>query len=280
MTPILCSSGAYTWFDDTTDHQSILTYGPRIVADGVEIMVHHSFYPKLEQIANDLQQSCLSFPAVHADKHLGRGLGNAELARRAEAILQFEQNCWLGQRLGAHIITLHLWEHPESDRYLEINLAELPCLVDVAERYGMHLAVETIPCDTYNPLSNILQAIERDERIRVTLDTEFLMAAGQLDAVFDCWQLWEQERVCHVHIKDWSPDGQRYLQPRKGVIDFATFFAQLHAHHFSGCFSLEAAACSQGHVDVSALNTSIEYLRNTWMQIEHAVLTHEGFDRS
>ena len=115
---------------------------------------------------------------------------------------RLERNCRLAAALGATIVVLHLWELPVGDRRLEENLALLPACLDVAETFGLTLAVETIPCSVDSPLENVHRAIEADERCRVTLDTEFLALHGQLEAALADDVLWE--RVAHVHVKDYA----------------------------------------------------------------------------
>src|SRR5207247_1196936 len=140
------------------------------------------------------------------------------------------------------------WGWPDSDNHLERNLQPLSACLDVAERYDMRLAIETIPCLKHDPLSNVRRAVEQDGRVRVALDTEFLAWHEQLETVFEAGWLWEGQRVCHVHVKDYDgqaflADGRRrYLHPGDGRIDFASFFAQLQQRKFSGSISLEAPA--------------------------------------
>ena len=53
-----------------------------------------------------------------------------------------------------------------------------------------------------SPLENVRRALERDDRCRVTLDTEFLAHHAELDAALADDALWE--RVAHIHVKDYA----------------------------------------------------------------------------
>ena len=135
---------------------------------------------------DDLQG--LPIVTAHADKRTGATLSTDE-----PDIARFSLDCRIARELGAGLVVLHLWELPDGDRYLERNLDRLPALLDIAEEHGLTLAVETIPCTVGTPLDNVLRACERDPRCRVTLDTEFLAAHGQLDQAHDLGDL-----IAHV----------------------------------------------------------------------------------
>ncbi|MDQ6660906.1 MAG: TIM barrel protein, partial [Chloroflexota bacterium] len=102
----------------------------------------------------------------------------------------------------------------------------------------------------------------------VALDTEFLALHGQLEAVFTAKDIWQQNRVRHVHIKDFdhqsfASDGSRqYLHPGEGIIDFERFFQGLKQHGFDGSISLEASAIdTQGQVHIGRLQSSLQRIR-------------------
>jgi sugar phosphate isomerase/epimerase len=204
----------------------------------------------MARVEDDLGSAGLRFATAHSDKRIG-----AELLDNPQAALaQLRSNCRLAAALGATIVVLHLWELPVGDRRFEENLALLPACLDVAEAAGVTLAVETIPCSLGSPLENVRRAIERDERCRVTLDTEFLARHGQLGTALADDSLWE--RVVHLHVKDYAgslrdPDGtRRYLIPGEGNIDFEQVFATLRQRHYRGALTLEVSAVTHdGKVD-------------------------------
>lgn len=263
---LLCSTGAFSRFPDHTGYQAALTYGPHLDVDGFELMFYPHWYDELDQVASILSRSGLAFPAIHAEKNIGVLLGKDDLTQRQEGVRRLEANCRLGQQLGSEVLILHLWGWPELDDQLENNLALLEQCMDIAQRYNVLLALETIPCRKTDPLSNIHHAIKRDQRSQVALDTEFLALHHQLHVVFEQSWLW-QHRIRHVHIKDFggslSVDGKRrYLHPGEGSIDFKGFFLGLQQKHYTGNISLESPAIDEhGNVNLEKLHDSLAFLR-------------------
>ena len=265
---LLCSTGAFSRYPDYVDYSMVLHYGPQLDVDGFEVMFYDSWYDKIERIGNDLQASGLTFPAMHAEKSIGVYLGYATTEEREKGIRAFTENCRLAERLKTQVLILHLWNWPNLDDHLEYNLqALLPCL-DIAARHGVQLAVETIPGRHDTPLDNVRRVVEHDARCRVALDTEFLAQYNQLTEVFQRQWLWQDERVLHVHIKDYDGmpfvDGKRrYLHPGEGNIDFEQFFYELQQHGFDGNISLESPAIdAHGQVDIERLQQSLSSIRH------------------
>jgi len=113
---------------------------------------------------------------------------------------------------------------PHLDTYLEHNLRPLARCLDIAEQYGLELAIETIPCISSDPLSNVRRACKHDARSRIALDSEFLAIHDQLDDVFAASWLWQTGLVRYVHLKDYdgtpfSEGGRRYVHLGEGQID-------------------------------------------------------------
>jgi sugar phosphate isomerase/epimerase len=270
--PLLCSTGAFTRYPDYTDYRRIVEIGPRLAAGGLELMVFPNWLDQLDQIAADLSASGLSFPAMHAEKSVGGGLGSAEPAEVDAALTCLEANCRLGQALGARLLILHLWDLPGSDHHFERNLAALERCLPLVDEYGIGLAVETIPCSKGDPLSNLARALAHDDRCLAALDTEFLCFHNQLEESLAADWLWSGGRVRHLHLKDYDgrpsdDDGwRRYLHPGEGRLDFAAIFAGLARQGFAGNVCLEASAVGRdGGVDVKRLNESLARVRQ-WME--------------
>jgi sugar phosphate isomerase/epimerase len=249
-TPIrgLASTGLVNRFPDAAPPGAVLEWLPRLDVDGFELSIGRVW--DTAQVEHDFGEAGLRFATAHADKRIG-----AELLEDPHAALaELDRNCRLAAALGASIVVLHLWELPVGDRFLERNLALLPACLDVAEGTAVTLAVETIPCSIGSPLENVQRALDRDDRCRATVDTEFLARHGQLEAALAEDDLWE--RVVHVHIKDYAGslrDGsgaRRYLIPGEGEIDFAAFFAGLRRRQYEGSLTLEVSAVTtDGNVD-------------------------------
>jgi sugar phosphate isomerase/epimerase len=267
--PLLCSTGAFSRHPDFTDYQVILEVGPGLPVDGLEVMFYESWYKQVGPVASDLAASGLRLPVVHAEKSISNGLGRGDGAELEVAYDRLRVNCELAREIGARIVVLHLWGLPESDTMFERNLRALPECVGIAEEYGLQLAVETIPCVASDPLARVRQAVARDSRCMVALDTEFLALHGQLEAVFEQDWLWSEDRVVHVHVKDF--DGRmrdvnghrRYVEPGEGEIDFGRFFAALAAREYNGAVSLESPVIAQdGSIDIPRLRRTLFYVRD------------------
>ena len=240
----LASTGLVNRFPDAAPHEAIIEWLPQLDVDGFELGIGRVW--DLRRVEHDLGSAGLRFATAHADKRIG-----AELLEDPHAALaELERDCGLAAALGAQLIVLHLWELPIGDGRLEENVALLPACLDVADTSGLALAIETIPCSVGSPLENVHRALDRDDRCRVTLDTEFLARHGQLTAALEDDALWQ--RVAHVHVKDYADtlrdgDGRRrYLIPGEGTIDFDHVFDALRARGYEGALTLEVSAVDNG----------------------------------
>lgn len=265
---VLCSTGVFTRSSDPYSHEVILKYGQEFVADGFELIFYPRWYQDPKPIVQVLRSCKLPFPVLHIEKSIGDSFGSSDTDEREQGILRFEQNCFFAQQLEAQTVVLHLWGLPSSDFQLEHNLQPLARCLDLAEQYGLTLAIETIPCTYADPLSNIKRAIEHDPRACVALDTQFLAWHDQLETVFTAPWLWQAEKVCHVHLKDHegpfgSQNGRNYLHPGEGQINFRRFVQQLRARGFTGALSLEARAIdSANQVEIEHIQTSLQFVRH------------------
>jgi sugar phosphate isomerase/epimerase len=256
---ILVSTGVVTRDPDNTDHKTILDHAQKLGAAGYELHVHEAWYGHLDDVVEDLRGSALSFPAVHADKSIGAGLGSEGTDEADEALTTLEVNCRAAAAVGAQTLVLHLWEQPTSDESIERNLDRLPACLDTAEAYNLVLAVETIQGTVGTPLANIRLALEHDPRCRVALDTEFLGFHGQLEASIANDWLWADNRVRHVHLKDFDGrlrdgNGRRYLLPGEGTLELQGVLTGLVDREYTGAITLEASAVTpSGELDEARL---------------------------
>jgi sugar phosphate isomerase/epimerase len=252
---ILVSTGVVTQDPDHTDHKAILEHAPKLGAAAYELQIHAAWYGHLDDVVEDLRGSKLSFPAVHADKAIGSGLGSDEADEADEALATLEVNCRVAAAVGAKTLVLHLWEEPRSDEAIERNVDRLPACLDMAEAYNLVLAVETIQGTAGTPLANIRLAFARDPRCRVTLDSEFLGFHGQLETSIATDWLWLDNRVHHVHLKDFDgrmrdASGRRYLLPGEGDLELQGFLTGLTERGYKGAITLEANAITDaGQLD-------------------------------
>ena len=256
---VLLSTGAVTRDPVQTDHGEIVKHGPGLGLPGFELSLYAAWYGHLDEVVSALRESGLAFPIVHGDKSIGAGLGSEDGAELDDALEHLEVNCRAAAALNAKTLVLHLWERPAGDRQIERNVEQLPACLDMAEAYGITLAVETIPGDVGTPLANVRLALERDARCRVVLDTEFLGLFGQLDESIAADWLWSDGRVHHVHVKDF--DGRmcregrrRYLLPGEGGLDLQGFLTGISQRGYGGAFTIEATAVNdEGVLDEARL---------------------------
>jgi sugar phosphate isomerase/epimerase len=256
---VLCSTGVVTRGPDQTDHKAILEHGARLGSAALELALYEAWYGHLDEVVEDLKASELSFPVVHADKGIGAGLGSEDRDEADDALAHLEINCRAAAALGAHTLVLHLWERPDGDIAFERNLDRLEACLDTAGAYDVALAVETIPGMAGTALANIRLAVDRDPRCGVTLDTEFLGFHGQVAESIAADWLWADNRVRHVHLKDFDGrlrdgNGRRYLLPGEGSLDLKEFLGGLVERGYSGAITVEATARTpSGELDEARL---------------------------
>jgi sugar phosphate isomerase/epimerase len=265
---LLCSTGTFSRFPDLTDFRSISTYGPELPVDGFELMFYPDWATKIEQVATELHKTGLQFPAVHAEKGIGPALVSLQQEERVQGWKWMHASCQLGCMLGSNLLIFHLWGFPDFDERIEQNLQHLGDCITFAEKFGLELAVETVPCKMSDPVSNVRRAIKQDHRSLVALDTEFLAMHNQLDMAIEAEWLWQQNRVRHIHIKDYERDrystdnSRRYLHPGEGSINFPQVFEKLRHRDFAGNISLEASVVNRdGTRDMQQLKKSLFLLR-------------------
>ena len=209
-------------------------------------------------------------PVTHGEKSIGPDLVAEGGINRDRAFQRFDDNCRFTASIGGDRVVLHLWGLPDSDEKIDQQIADLPTLLDIADQHGVMLAVEAIPCVVHDPLSLVRRSMERDSRVRVALDTEFLGMHDQLDDTFRADWLWESGAVVHVHIKDFDgsivdPETgrRRYLHPGEGHVAFDRWFGGLRDRGYTHAVSLESPiARDDGSVDYASANGHLRRLRS------------------
>ena len=235
---ILCSTGAVTRHPTRADHR-LIADARDLPCAGFELSIYSSWIEDVEAVADGIAALGLPIETAHAEKSVGARLSEGDRG----AVDRLELSARLAARVGVRLLVLHLWELPLGDRYLERNLELLPACADVAERAGLTLGIETIPCSVGSPLTNVTRAIEREPRCVAVLDTEFLAFRGELDTAPDAGL-----PVGHVHVKDFGGEIRhgdprtRYLLPGEGTLDLDAFLDRLRASGYEGTVTLEASA--------------------------------------
>src|ERR1043165_9692450 len=90
---VLCSTGAFSRDPDRSDHHAILEYRPDLDVDGFEVIFYSDWYRNAERVAQDLRESGLRFPAVHAEKSIGPLLGGATREEYRQGLQNLARKC-------------------------------------------------------------------------------------------------------------------------------------------------------------------------------------------
>ena len=287
------STGSLARYPNGGDPVVIAGYLSDIEADAVEVLFYRGFHEDLERAARAFRGCGRPIRVVHAEKNLGTAFGSPDPAQVADGQRRFLEALWLAQQVGAQLVTLHLWDRPESDRNLARNFDALEPLLPRVQDAGMAVGLETIPCTVHNPVDNVRSALTHFGGLpagcAVTLDLEFLgwhncVERGVSGAFADlagndtplphnpmAAARQEQSMVMDVHVRDY--DGQpftaegrrRYLDPGQGQLDFPAIFGALVADGFRGPFMYEGSHTPvSGAGDVSAINAVLANMRR-WL---------------
>ena len=265
--PLLCSTGAFVSRLNGRDYTLIPRIAPQLAADGLEFMMYDSWYDCADEITAML--SGLSVPVMHVDKQVGEAISRGAAGDEAAAFAAFRRNCRMAQRIGAHLLVLHLWNGLPSDHVFSRNLAAFGELARAAQDAGLLLTVENVVCAAADPLARLRELRERYPDVRFTYDTKMAAFHHQQDA-WDtpegAW-LWDEHRIAHVHLNDYAGGYRdwahlRVPSPGAGWVDLPHACAVLAAHGYTGAITTEAPAVStDGAVDVARLNANLCALR-------------------
>lgn len=254
---ILCSTGAVTQYPIRADHR-LVAEARALPVTAFELSIYSNWADDPDAVADDLETLGLRFETAHAEKAIGARLSEGDPA----GVERLEASARLAARLGARLLVIHLWELPTGDRHLERNLELLPACADVAQRHGLTLAIETIPCSVGTPLANVARAVEREPRCVAVLDTEFLALHGELDDALDAGL-----PIGHVHLKDFAgaivrgDPRIRYRLPGEGSLDLDGFLSRLRGRGYDAAVTLEASAVDpEGQLDRARLAEIAEAL--------------------
>ncbi|MAG35011.1 MAG: hypothetical protein CL878_01990, partial [Dehalococcoidia bacterium] len=153
------STGSLARYPKGSDPVTLAGYLSDIEADAVEVLFYRGFHEDLELAARAFRACGRPILVVHAEKDLGGAFGSPDPAEVADGQRRFLEALWLAQQVGARLITLHLWDRPESDHNLERNFDALAPLLPRVQDAGMVVGLETIPCNVHNPVDNVRSAL-------------------------------------------------------------------------------------------------------------------------
>lgn len=272
--PLYCSTGAIIGRVNQYDYRHILRVMPHlcreIPLDGIELMMLPAYLDKLPRMAREFAAVGLRFPVIHADKEVGTLLssgavrGDADLC--GQALRLWEKNCAMGEQIGAIQIVLHLWGGTDSDGAFLVNLSYLPTLREIAQKCGLELLIENVPCTTADPAANLAAIHAAFPEQRFVFDTRFAAFHGQSESLFTLpWLL--GGCLAHLHVSDLRDGAPRdfsrlrpILHPGEGRIDFDAVFARLHAAGYRGSVTLESPVMGPEGIDTPKLAASLRYL--------------------
>ncbi len=273
--PLYCSTGAIIGRLNQYDYRHILRVMPdlcrEIPLDGLELMMLPAYLDKLPKMAEDFSAAGLRFPVIHADKEVGTLLSSGAVRKDRElcgqAMKLWETNCAMGERIGAEQIVLHLWGGTDSDGAFAVNLSYLPALRDTAQKCGLELLIENVPCTTADPAANLAAIHAAFPEQRFVFDTRFAAFHGQSECLF-CLPWLLEGCLAHIHVSDLRDGAPRdfsrlrpILHPGEGRIDFPDLFARLHAAGYRGSVTLESPVLGEDGIDTPKLAASLRGLR-------------------
>ena len=262
---IYCSTGCLLSRANGRDWRLLKKWCPDVECDGFEFLLLDTFNGRLGEIAAELSDTGIVFPTVHLDKDIGTLLSDG-LTDKAFDI--FCRECEFARKIGAKIAVLHLWGGLTSDSmFAERNIKTCGRLISEAEKSGLTIAIENVPCSSSDPLSHWAAVRESYPGLRYIFDTRFAALHGQLYD-FAASETVDDGSVIHMHISDFAGPRMSFralrpiLHPGEGIIDFPRYF-RLIKGRYAGSVTLESPVIAlDGSVDLNKLNRTLRYIRD------------------
>lgn len=265
---VYCSTGTVIGRKTNNDHSVLLTQLPEICRatgmDGIEYVVMSAAYGMLDDIKRSMSASGLRCAVLHADKNIGVLLSQLGEDNAWEAMRLWQVNCLLAKDFGTDRVVLHLWGAGESDTHFEHNASFMPEIMDIAEKHGIKVLIENIPCIEKDPLTRLTELSHYD--CDFVYDVRFGQLHGQ-NYKTATGDLMKAKRFRHVHISDF---GGRYREfskirpiyhPYEGTVDFDMVFSELRRSGYDGSFTLESPVFYDDGLDFDKLARTLTWLR-------------------
>ncbi|MFC7621730.1 sugar phosphate isomerase/epimerase family protein [Microlunatus sp. GCM10028923] len=266
ITAVTCSTGAFSRDPDVVDPAGIVAVARQIDADGFELLSYPAFADDADGSTAIFARSGLPWTSLHTGKAIGPLLCTGTDDDRRQALALLDADLRLATAVGVEVAVLHLWGMPDSDRRFPANLAAVSDCLDHAERFGVTLAIETIPCLAATPLARLAELRRRDPRCHWTLDTEFLALHDELELALADAELFARTKI--IHVKDYDGEffdaegRRRYLHPGEGRLDLAAVAAAAASSPSAIRLCLESSSArADGSIDVGQVNADLAALR-------------------
>lgn len=263
--PIGVSTGVYSQFPHYATPEAVADGMTRLPAEVYEVLLFGS-WSDMPAAARAIADAGRPVAVVHGEKRVGGLLGSAqpEERRRGQELVLTAID--VARVLGAPAVNIHLWDLPDSDRFLERNLQALDEILPEIWQSGVRLLVETIPCQADVPWRNVNRALDfveqraRESGVRpasgqvlgVNLDLEFLSwHDGLRVALEECVPIWG-DRLGNIHVKDhdghpFDAEGRRrYVNPGDGHLDYPWIFGRLRDAGYHGPLMFEGNVTRAG----------------------------------
>ena len=264
---LYCSTGTMVGRANTWNNRLFVDHSREIRADGYELMMVTAYYDRLSEVIRYAEKSVLPFPVIHAEKDIGFYLGG-DAEDRAEALRLFRLNCETGRALGSRKLVLHLWSGRRSDFDLSINLLSLDALYEIAERAGLLLLCENVPCAYYDPITNLLRVLKAHPDAQFVYDLRFGAFHEQNDRIVSSGAL-ENGRIGHMHVSDYIGPAHDFSSLRpilhlgEGVIGMEALLSEI-ARRYTGTVTLESPEILVDGVDADAINRDLDFIRRVF----------------
>ncbi len=270
---IYCSTGTVigraTGFDHSVINGKFSDVCLDCGIDKFEYVFITKTYEMIPDVLRIIDRSKMQCAVLHAEKSIGTLLSEAgadpserdEKYRRAMEL--WEINCRFAKSIGVDRAVLHLWGSFESDSNFEYNLSAMPEMTDTADRYGVKILVENVPCTTKDPMTRWGQL--EAYKCGFIYDVRFGQLHGQ-NCEISHSDYMKSGRISHMHISDFGGGYRDFskirpiLHPNEGKVDFPMVFDALRAADYSGSMTLESPVMSEAGLDFDKLSNTLHWL--------------------
>jgi len=190
---------------DQLDPRQLETTATALAAAGLSVTVHAPFY--------DLNPGALDPLVLEA------------------TALRYRQALAAAARLKAKVVVFHpgyeYWKYGGRDGlWLEASLTFWPPLLELADQYGLQLALENVFETRPEPLLTLLDRLDHP-RFGHCFDVGHWHLFSKTS--FDDWFAALGHRLCHLHLHDNTGKGDDHLPIGEGDINFQQLFGRIAA---------------------------------------------------